>query len=133
MSKTQVFLEKRLEIKEINFLVDKLSQALELTDDDETTFDEQRILEGIVNFGNTDTREVMCPRMDMFAFRMTFNGRNYSHYFGARFSRIPVFTEKKDTIKGILICERLITQYSQKKLSMAKLLKHPFMFQKTKN
>ena len=71
MSKTTSFLEKRLGDQKNQFSVDKLSQALELTGDNETTSDEQRILEGIVNFGNTDTREVMCPRMDMFAFACT--------------------------------------------------------------
>ena len=67
MSRITGFFEKRLGDQKNQFSVDKLSQALELTWDNETTSDEQRILEVIVNFGNTDTREVMCPRMDMFA------------------------------------------------------------------
>ena len=54
-------------IKKIRFQWTNFLQALELTDDQETTSDEQRMLEGIVNFGNTDTREVMCPRIDIFA------------------------------------------------------------------
>ena len=70
MSQTTSFLEKTLGDKKNQFSVDNFLKPLNLLDDDETTFDEQRILEGIVNFGNTDTREVMCPRMDMFAFRM---------------------------------------------------------------
>ena len=49
MSQTTSFLEKRLGDQKNQFSVDKLSQALELTGDDETTSDEQRILEGIVN------------------------------------------------------------------------------------
>jgi CBS domain containing-hemolysin-like protein len=67
MSQTTTFIERRLGNKGNQLSVDKLSQALELTSEDETTFDEQRILKGIVNFGNTDTKEVMCSRMDMFA------------------------------------------------------------------
>ena len=67
MSRTTAFLEKKLGDKKNKISVDQLSQALELTDDQETTSDEQRMLEGIVNFGNTDTREVMCPRIDIFA------------------------------------------------------------------
>ena len=67
MSQTTIFLERRLGDKKNQLSVDQLSQALELTGEDETTSDEQRILEGIVNFGSTDTREVMCPRIDMFA------------------------------------------------------------------
>ena len=44
-----------------------MSQALELTSDKETTKEEQKILKEIVNFGNTDTKEVMCPRIDIFS------------------------------------------------------------------
>ena len=56
MSYATVFLERRLGDKN-QFSVDQLSQALELTDNKETTSDEQRILEGIVNFGSTDTEK----------------------------------------------------------------------------
>jgi hypothetical protein len=41
--------------------VDQLSQALELTSSDETL--EEQILMGIVTFGNTDTKQVMSPRI----------------------------------------------------------------------
>jgi CBS domain containing-hemolysin-like protein len=43
----------------------RLSQALELTSSDDTR-EEQKILEGIVSFGNTDTKQVMSPRIDVF-------------------------------------------------------------------
>jgi hypothetical protein len=39
--------------------VDQLSQALELTSSDETSLEEQKILMGIVTFGNTDTKQVI--------------------------------------------------------------------------
>ena len=47
--------------------VDYLSQALELTSDNSTTKEEHKILKGIVSFGNTDTKQVMRPRIDIFA------------------------------------------------------------------
>ena len=59
--------EKRLGKKQTDFSVEKLSQALELTSEEATTKDEQKILEGIVSFGNTETVQVMCPRTDVFA------------------------------------------------------------------
>jgi len=46
--------------------VEKLSQALELTSNKATTEDEQKILEGIVSFGNTETGQIMTPRIDIF-------------------------------------------------------------------
>ena len=66
MSLTNV-IENRLGKKQSNLSVEKLSQALELTSDEATTKDEQKILEGIVNFGNTETSQIMVPRIDVFA------------------------------------------------------------------
>ena len=67
MSKITRFMESRLAQKNNEFSIDKLSQALELTNEEETTKEEHKILQGIVNFGNTDTKQVMCPRIDVFA------------------------------------------------------------------
>ncbi len=67
MSKMTHFLENRFGNQNDNFSVDQLSQALELTSDKETTEEEQKILQGIVNFGNIDAKEAMCPRIDVFA------------------------------------------------------------------
>jgi CBS domain containing-hemolysin-like protein len=50
--------------------VDQLSQALELTSSDETSLEEQKILMGIVTFGNT-MKQVMSPRIDIFALEIT--------------------------------------------------------------
>ena len=126
MSQTTSFLEKRLGDQKNQFSVDKLSQALELTGDDETTSDEQRILEGIVNFGNTDTREVMCPRMDMFALsdELTLD-EIIPIILEQGFSRIPVFHEKKDNIKGILYTKDLLPNLNNPNFAWQGVLKPP--------
>ena len=61
-------IEKKLAKKKGYLSVEKLSRALELTSENATTEEEQKILEGIINFGNTDTNQVMKPRMDIVAF-----------------------------------------------------------------
>jgi putative hemolysin len=61
------WIENKLGSKNSNFSVETLSQALELTSEGATTKDEQKILEGIVNFGNTETVQIMKPRIDIFA------------------------------------------------------------------
>ena len=100
MSRTTAFLEKKLGDKKNKISVDQLSQALELTDDQETTSDEQRMLEGIVNFGNTDTREVMCPRIDIFALSDQMSLEEIIPLILSKgFSRIPVYSEKKIILK----------------------------------
>lgn len=126
MSKTTSFLEKRLGDQKNQFSVDKLSQALELTGDNETTSDEQRILEGIVNFGNTDTREVMCPRMDMFALSDEMTVEEILPVILEQgFSRIPVFQEKKDNIKGILYTKDLLPNLDNPNFVWQDVLKPP--------
>jgi putative hemolysin len=126
MSKTTSFVEKRLGDQKNQFSVDKLSQALELTGDNETTSDEQRILEGIVNFGNTDTREVMCPRMDMFALSDKLSLEEIIPVILEQgYSRIPVYQEKKDTIKGILYTKDLLPNLDNPNFVWQDVLKPP--------
>ena len=126
MSQTTIFLERRLGDKKNQLSVDQLSQALELTGEDETTFDEQRILEGIVNFGSTDTREVMCPRIDMFALSDELTLEEIIPLIlDEGFSRIPVFNEKKDNIKGILYIKDLLPNLKTPNYEWQTLLKPP--------
>ena len=126
MSRTTAFLEKKLGDKKNKISVDQLSQALELTDDQETTSDEQRMLEGIVNFGNTDTREVMCPRIDIFALSDQMSLKEIIPLILSKgFSRIPVYSEKKDNIKGILYTKDLLPHLNKSDYEWQKLLKTP--------
>ena len=126
MSQTTIFLERRLGDKKNQLSVDQLSQALELTGEDETTSDEQRILEGIVNFGSTDTREVMCPRIDMFALSDELTLEEIIPLIlDQGFSRIPVFNEKKDNIKGILYIKDLLPNLKTPNYEWQTLLKPP--------
>lgn len=67
MSSGTAFLNNKLGKYKSNLSVGHLSQALELTSEGDTTKEEQKLLEGIVSFGNTDTKQVMRPRIDLFA------------------------------------------------------------------
>ena len=126
MSQITIFLERRLGDSSQQFSMDKLSQALELTGDDETTHDEQRILEGIINFGNTETREVMCPRMDMFAISDNQTLEEIIPLVVEQgYSRIPVYNEKKDNIKGILYIKDLLPHLSETQYDWQQHLKPP--------
>ena len=126
MSQTTSFFEKRFGDQSNQFSVDKLSQALELTGDNETTSDEQRILEGIVNFGNTDTREVMCPRMDMFALSDDSSLEEIiPSILEQGYSRIPIYQEKKYNIKCILYTKDLLPNLDNPNFVWQDILKPP--------
>ena len=133
MSYATVFLERRLGDKKNQFSVDQLSQALELTDNKETTSDEQRILEGIVNFGSTDTREVMCPGLIYLHFLTTYFKRNYTINFRKWIFGIPVYREKKDNIKGILYIKDLLPHLNKIEYHWQSLLKKPLYVPRIKN
>ena len=126
MSRMTRFLEKKLGNRENDFSVDQLSQALELTSDKETTKEEQKILQGIVNFGNIDTKEIMCPRVDVFALSKKENlNEIIPRIIKNGFSRIPVFSEHLDKIEGILYVKDLLPHFNDYNFEWKKLLKEP--------
>ena len=67
MSSGIQFIEKKFGSQKSNISVDQLSQALALSSEKDKLHEDHKILQGIVTFGNTDTKQVMKPRMDIFA------------------------------------------------------------------
>ena len=127
MSKITRFMESRLAQKNNEFSIDKLSQALELTNEEETTKEEQKILQGIVNFGNTDTKQVMCPRIDVFALSEDMEMETIVPLILEKgFSRVPVHTDNMDNVVGILYTKDLLPHLEQPDFKWQKLLKPPF-------
>lgn len=127
MSKITRFMESRLAQKNNEFTIDKLSQALDLTNEEETTKEEHRILQGIVNFGNTETKQVMCPRIDLFALSEDMDMETILPLILEKgFSRVPVYTDNMDNVVGILYTKDLLPHLEQPKFKWQKLLKPPF-------
>lgn len=98
---------KRLSRHAGNLSIDDLSDALKLTEPDLT--EEKNILKGIVKFGNIDVCDIMRSRVDTVAveintkFNELLNIINESGY-----SRIPVYEETFDQIRGILYVKDLM-------------------------
>ncbi|MGB1307894.1 MAG: gliding motility-associated protein GldE [Oceanihabitans sp.] len=116
-----------------NLSVDQLSQALELASDEDTTKEEQKILQGIVSFGNTDTKQVMQPRIDIFALHVE---QKYSEIIPEiiqnGYSRIPVYKENIDTIEGVLYVKDLLPYIDRKQFNWTSLLREPFFVPENK-
>jgi len=127
MSYMTYVLQKRLGKTTSNISVDHLSQALEMTDDTETTKDEQKILQGIVTFGNTETKQVMCPRIDVFALDEKTPFLDVVEQVVAKgFSRVPVFRDTIDTVVGVLYVKDLLPHLDEKKFDWNTLLREPY-------
>lgn len=133
MSYLTLILQKRLGKTGSNISVDHLSQALEMTDDSETTKDEQKILKGIVTFGNTDTKQVMCPRIDVFALdEETSFTEVVSQIVSKGFSRVPVYRETIDTVIGVLYVKDLLSHFDKENYEWTKLLREPYFVPENK-
>lgn len=133
MSYLTLILQKRLGKTGSNISVDHLSQALEMTDDSETTKDEQKILKGIVTFGNTDTKQVMCPRIDVFALdEETSFTEVVAQIVNKGFSRVPVYRETIDTVIGVLYVKDLLPHFEKSNYEWTKLLRVPYFVPENK-
>ncbi|MDX1542363.1 MAG: gliding motility-associated protein GldE [Christiangramia sp.] len=113
--------------------IDHLSQALELTSEEDTTREEQKILQGIVSFGNTDTKQVMRPRMDIFALNeeSPFN-EIIPEIIENGYSRIPVYRENIDNVIGILYIKDLLPYLDRKNFDWTSLIREPYFVPENK-
>jgi gliding motility-associated protein GldE len=115
MRKVTLLIHKRLGKQKSNLNVDYLSQALELTSEEDTTKEEQKILQGIVSFGNTDTKQVMRPRIDIFGLESTLSFKEIIPQIIANgYSRIPVYDNSIDSVSGILYAKDLLPHLNKK-------------------
>ncbi|MEN8845658.1 MAG: gliding motility-associated protein GldE [Candidatus Arcticimaribacter sp.] len=127
MSKLTLFIEGRFGQRSKTFSVDQLSEALELTEQSDTTKEEDKILQGIVSFGNTDTKQVMCPRIDVFALSTTMSLKEIVNLIIENgYSRIPVYKDRLDTIEGILYSKDLMPNLHNKDFDWTTLLREPY-------
>ena len=127
------WIEQKFGSKASNFSVETLSQALELTSQDATSKDEQKILHGIVNFGNTETVQIMKPRIDVFALSDTETYEEVlSKILKNGYSRNPVYSENIDNIIGVLYAKDLLAHLNKKSFDWQTLLREPFFVPENK-
>ncbi|MFD1614558.1 gliding motility-associated protein GldE [Gelatiniphilus marinus] len=126
-------IHKKLGKQKSNLSINQLSQALELTSEDDTTKEEQKILQGIVSFGNTDTKQVMRPRIDIFALNIE---QNYAEIMpeiiANGYSRIPVYRDNIDSIEGVLYVKDLLPYIDREQFDWTTLLRDPFFVPENK-
>jgi len=132
--KSTKLIEDKLQKNKGNISVSHLEHALELTTDDDTSKEEQKILEGIVSFGNTDTKQVMCPRIDMFALNANEKFETViSELLTKGYSRIPVYKTNIDNISGILYIKDLLPHINEgNNFNWSRLIKPVFFVPENK-
>jgi gliding motility-associated protein GldE len=125
--KSSNLVEKKLNKEKLNLSVDQLSQAIVLASDKDTTKEEQKIFEGIVSFGETEARQIMRPRIDVFALEDILSSEEVLAQVSTHgFSRIPVFHDDMDNIVGVLFAKDLLPFLNNADFDWLSLLRDPF-------
>ena len=107
---TTSIVQKRIKDPKTNISMDELSHALELTG--EELVDYEKILKGSVKFGNIDFKEIMKSRVDIVALDIRTRFKDLINtLLNSGYSRIPIFIDDLDNIKGILFIKDLLPHF----------------------
>ncbi|HCQ23591.1 MAG TPA: gliding motility-associated protein GldE [Flavobacteriaceae bacterium] len=127
MSRLTLWFEKRAKQSKNDFSVDQLSQVLELSTEEKRSKQEEKMLQGIIQFGNTEVKEVMCPRVDMFTLSEKISFLEIIPLIVDKgFSRIPVYKDEQEKISGILYIKDLLPHLGDKHFKWQNLLREPY-------
>ena len=130
---TQV-IQKHAKKKGVSISSDELEHALALTKEDSVSEGEHKILEGIVKFGNTDVRQIMCPRMDVCAIQEDEKIKSVlSQIIESGYSRVPVYKENFDNVTGVLFIKDLLPHIDcEDSFNWKALVRKPFFVPENK-
>ncbi len=108
--------------------VNELEEALDLTSDEATTPEQQRLLREIVKFGSTSVKQIMTPRQDIFAINSDLDIKKVLESVSENgYSRIPIFQKSLDSILGILHAKDLLNHLdASNEFNWAELLRPVF-------
>jgi putative hemolysin len=126
------FVKKRTGTRRSNISMNDLSDALKLTSDDFN--EDERILKGIVNFGNINVSAIMCSRIDVSAIDIRYGfDKIVPEIISSGFSRIPVYSGSFDDVKGILYAKDVLPYTNNPaNFKWQALLRPPYFVPETK-
>ncbi len=132
--RTTTFIEKRYRKRSTqNISMDALGHALDLTKDASTTAEEQRILRGIVKFGNFEVRQIMRPRTEVVGFDRDLTFKELlSSIVESGFSRVPVYENTLDRVVGVLNIKDVLPHISKDGFDWHTLLRQPYFVPEAK-
>lgn len=127
-------IDKRLAKKNVNTLsITDLSTAVDITTADETPADERSMLQGIATFGEKEVSDIMQPRVQLFAVKLSTQFDNLIEMVIQNgFSRIPVYEDTLDDIKGILYVKDLLPFLDTPDFHWQRLIRQAFFVPENK-
>ncbi len=132
--RSTTWFEKRYQKRAAHSIsMDALGHALELTKDASTTAEEQRILRGIVKFGNIEVKQVMRPRTEVVAFDRDLSFKQLlAAIVDSGFSRVPVYEETMDRVVGMLYIKDVLPHIHSSDFDWHTLLREPYFVPENK-
>lgn len=116
-----------------NITVDDLQHALDLTSVEDTEPEDKKILEGVVKFGNTDVKQIMTPRVQSVLIEISTPFKEVVKIIReTHFSRIPIYSESIDQVKGILYAKDLLPYLDRETMDWEPLIRPPFFVPENK-
>ncbi len=127
-------IDKRITRKGHIFSADELTHAIDITSEKDTPKQEKSILKSVVNFGNTNVKQIMRQRPDIVGADVNLNFEQLMlHIVDSGYSRIPVFDGNLDQIKGVLFTKDLLTHMDEPaSFDWRKLLRPAFFVPESK-
>lgn len=131
--KSGMIAEKAVPKESRQLSVDDLEQALELTDEDDIK-DEQSMLQGIIRFGDETANDVMTPRQDIENIEIHSSFKEVLQFINDNnYSRIPVYQDNEDNIRGVLYIKDLLPYISKPEgFRWQSLIRPPYFVPETK-
>jgi gliding motility-associated protein GldE len=128
------FIDKKLNKKEFSISMSELSEAIEITVNNEEDEEEKMILKGIATFGDKQASEIMRSRVDVVAVDVAADfDEVLKVVVESGFSRIPVFKESFDNIEGLLYIKDLLPYFeNQNDFEWQKLIRPAFFVPENK-
>lgn len=107
-------IDKRITKKGHILSADELNHAIEITSEKDAPKQEKNILKGVVNFGNTNVKQIMRQRPDIIGVDIEDNFKQLMlRIVDSGYSRVPVYEENLDHIKGILFTKDLLKHLNE--------------------
>lgn len=131
--RSSILAEKVIQPENHVLSVDDLEQALELTDKDDIK-DEEKILQGIIRFGDETAKEVMTSRQDIVDLDMKCSFNDVLQCIVENnYSRIPVYQDNTDNIRGVLYIKDLLPHLNKpSNFRWQSLIRPPYFVPETK-
>ena len=132
--KSGLLMEKRFERFNHEIDLEEIEKAIDLSTSDGTSQEDVEMLKGIVHFGNTTVKQIMVPRIDIVAVKLSYNFKEILDLVrDSGYSRMPVYEENIDKIEGVLYLKDLIEHVDKgEDFAWQTLVREPFFVPEAK-